>query len=161
MLPRDRIPLRPIRIRPARHRDPIVWGASVVADSAQFSACVTELGDPRYIGTALTLQTSIGFLITTLTIRLLPMLVDAVGWRFAFVKRSRPAHFWESSRCCDCDRSRKPPSWPVGGGEAALLCGDVEVRLDEILTGRDLPFAAGLFQAYGAQNSNCIGFKFA
>jgi len=63
----------------------IVWGASVVADSAQFSACVTELGDPRYIGTALTLQTSIGFLITTLTIRLLPMLVDAVGWRFAFV----------------------------------------------------------------------------
>ena len=63
----------------------IIWGASVVADSAQFSACVTELGDPRYIGTALTLQTSIGFLITTLTIRLLPMLVDAVGWRFAFV----------------------------------------------------------------------------
>jgi len=63
----------------------IVWGASVVADSAQFSACVTELGDPRYIGTALTLQTSIGFLITTLTIRLLPMLVYAVGWRFAFV----------------------------------------------------------------------------
>jgi MFS family permease len=62
----------------------IVWGASVVADSAQFSACVTELGDPLYIGTALTLQTSIGFLINTLTIRPLPMLVDAVGWRFAF-----------------------------------------------------------------------------
>jgi MFS family permease len=63
----------------------IIWGASVVADSAQFSASVTELGDPRYIGTALTLQTSIGFLITTLTIRLLPLLVDAVGWRFAFI----------------------------------------------------------------------------
>ncbi|PYQ52084.1 MAG: MFS transporter [Acidobacteria bacterium] len=63
----------------------IIWGASVVADSAQFSACVTELGDPRYIGTALTLQTSIGFLITTLTIRLLPILVNAVGWRFAFI----------------------------------------------------------------------------
>jgi MFS family permease len=63
----------------------VIWGASVVADSAQFSACVTELGDPRYIGTALTMQTCIGFLITTLTIRLLPLLVDAVGWRYAFV----------------------------------------------------------------------------
>ena len=62
----------------------IVWGFTVVADSAQFSACVTELGDPRYIGTALTMQTCIGFLITTLTIRLLPLLVDAVGWRYAF-----------------------------------------------------------------------------
>ena len=62
----------------------VIWGASVVADSAQFSACVTELGDPRYIGTALTMQTCIGFLITTLTIRLLPVLVAAVGWRYAF-----------------------------------------------------------------------------
>ena len=62
----------------------VIWGASVVADSAQFSASVTELGDPRYIGTALTMQTCIGFLITTLTIRLLPLLVDAVGWRYAF-----------------------------------------------------------------------------
>jgi MFS family permease len=63
----------------------VIWGASVVADSAQFSASVTELGDPRYIGTALTMQTCIGFLITTLTIRLLPLLVDAVGWRYAFI----------------------------------------------------------------------------
>jgi MFS family permease len=62
----------------------VIWGASVVADSAQFSAAVTELGDPRYIGTALTIQTCIGFLITTLTIRLLPILVSAVGWRYAF-----------------------------------------------------------------------------
>ncbi|HXI61480.1 MAG TPA: MFS transporter, partial [Pyrinomonadaceae bacterium] len=42
-----------------------IWGASVVADSAQFSACVTELGDPQYIGTALTIQTCLGFLLTT------------------------------------------------------------------------------------------------
>ena len=62
----------------------VIWGASVVADSAQFSACVTELGDPRYIGTALTMQTCIGFLITTLTIRLLPLLVERVGWGYAF-----------------------------------------------------------------------------
>ena len=62
-----------------------IWGASVVADSAQFSACVTELADPRYIGTALTTQTCIGFLITTVSIRLLPLTVNAVGWRAAFI----------------------------------------------------------------------------
>ena len=62
----------------------VVWGAAVVADSAQFSACVTELGDPRYLGTALTVQTCLGFLLTTLSIRLMPMLVEKVGWRYAF-----------------------------------------------------------------------------
>jgi MFS family permease len=61
-----------------------VWGATVVADSAQFSACVTELGDPRYLGTALTMQTCVGFLITTVSIAMMPHVVDAVGWRWAF-----------------------------------------------------------------------------
>ena len=61
-----------------------LWGASVVADSAQFSACVTELGDPRYIGTALTVQTCCGFLLTTASIKLIPPLVERVGWRYAF-----------------------------------------------------------------------------
>ncbi len=63
----------------------VVWGVSVVADSAQFSACVTELGDPQYIGTALTLQTCLGFLLTTLSVRLIPPLVEAVGWRYVFM----------------------------------------------------------------------------
>ncbi|MEO8430737.1 MAG: MFS transporter [Acidobacteriota bacterium] len=61
-----------------------VWGATVVADSAQFSACVTELGDPRYMGTALTIQTCVGFLLTMGSIELIPLLVERVGWRFAF-----------------------------------------------------------------------------
>ncbi|HEV7242463.1 MAG TPA: MFS transporter [Thermoanaerobaculia bacterium] len=61
-----------------------IWGATVVADSAQFSACVTEYADPRYIGTALTLQTCIGFLITTISIRMMPLLVERVGWEWAF-----------------------------------------------------------------------------
>jgi len=61
-----------------------IWGATVVADSAQFSACVTELGDPRYMGTALTLQTCLGFLLTMASIELVPLLVSAVGWRWAF-----------------------------------------------------------------------------
>ncbi|HEX8000609.1 MAG TPA: MFS transporter [Pyrinomonadaceae bacterium] len=62
----------------------IIWGASVVADSAQFSACVTELGDPQYTGTALTIQMCCGFLLTTISIQLIPRLVQLVGWRYAF-----------------------------------------------------------------------------
>ena len=62
----------------------IVWGASVVADSAQFSSCVTELGEPRYIGTALTMQTCVGFLLTVVSINLIPVLVAHTGWRYAF-----------------------------------------------------------------------------
>ncbi|MGH9882676.1 MAG: MFS transporter, partial [Pyrinomonadaceae bacterium] len=61
-----------------------IWGASVVADSAQFSTCVTELGDPQYIGTALTIQTCLGFLLTTISIELIPHFVKIVGWRYAF-----------------------------------------------------------------------------
>lgn len=62
----------------------LIWGFAVVADSAQFSAAVSELTDPRYVGTALALQTALGFLLTLVTIRLIPLLVDAIGWRWAF-----------------------------------------------------------------------------
>jgi MFS family permease len=61
-----------------------IWGASVVADSAQFSACVTELGDQQYMGTALTIQTCLGFLLTTISIQLIPLVVNLVGWPYAF-----------------------------------------------------------------------------
>jgi predicted MFS family arabinose efflux permease len=59
-------------------------GASVVADSDQFSACLTELADPRYVGTALTLQIYLGFLLTTTSIALVGKLQGTVGWRWAF-----------------------------------------------------------------------------
>lgn len=62
----------------------LVWGIAVVADSAQFSTMVTELADPAYVGTALTLQLGIGFTLTMATIWLLPLLRDVVGWRWAF-----------------------------------------------------------------------------
>ena len=62
----------------------LVWGFFVVADSAQFSAMVTELAPPHAVGTALTLQTSLGFLLTMVTIQLVPLLVESVGWRLAF-----------------------------------------------------------------------------
>ncbi len=63
----------------------LIWGFAVVADSAQFSAAVSELSDPRYVGTALTMQTSLGFMLTLLTIRIIPPLVERVGWEWAFV----------------------------------------------------------------------------
>jgi MFS family permease len=62
-----------------------IRGATVFADSAQFSACVTELADPRYLGTALTLQICLGFLLTTTaSIALVGRLQHSVGWRSAF-----------------------------------------------------------------------------
>lgn len=62
----------------------LVWGFAVIADSAQFSACVSELCNPQYVGTALTLQTSLGFLLTLVSIRLLPTVERLVGWGWAF-----------------------------------------------------------------------------
>lgn len=62
----------------------LIWGFAVVADSAQFSAMVTEVADDSYRGTALTLQTAIGFLLTLVTIRGVPLLADAWGWQWAF-----------------------------------------------------------------------------
>jgi MFS family permease len=61
----------------------LVWGFAVVADSAQFSAAISELCDPRFVGTALTIQTCAGFLLTTLTIRAVPTLKEAIGWQGA------------------------------------------------------------------------------
>lgn len=64
----------------------IVWGSSVVGDSAQFSAAVTELADSRFVGTALTLQLGVGFALTALAIWLLPLFAEWIGgWRWAFV----------------------------------------------------------------------------
>jgi MFS family permease len=61
----------------------LVWGITVVADSAQFSAAVSELAPGDLVGTALTLQTSLGFLLTCFTIYLLPWVAERVGWRWS------------------------------------------------------------------------------
>ena len=62
----------------------LVWGITIVADSPQFSSCVIELSPPEYVGTMLTIQTCLGFLLTFATIHLIPLMVEAVGWRYAF-----------------------------------------------------------------------------
>jgi len=63
----------------------IVWGISIVADSAQFSASIAELADRARVGTMLTLQTALGFTLTLVTIHLMPYFVAALTWRYAFV----------------------------------------------------------------------------
>ena len=62
----------------------LVWGFAIVADSAQFSTSVSELSEPEYMGTQLTAQTSMGFLLTLASIQLVPLAVEWVGWRWAF-----------------------------------------------------------------------------
>ena len=62
----------------------LVWGLTIVADSAQFSAAVTELAPPDYVGTALSLQTSVGFLLTLVSTWFVPQMADVWGWRWAF-----------------------------------------------------------------------------
>ncbi|MCQ4159711.1 MFS transporter [Roseomonas sp. GC11] len=64
----------------------LVWGATVIADSAQFSAIVTEVGDPALVGTALTAQLGLGFALTALAIGVVPWAVEGLGgWQWAFL----------------------------------------------------------------------------
>ena len=63
----------------------MVWGFTVIADSAQFSAAVTELSPPEIVGSALAFQMGIGFALTTITIWAVPLLAGMAGWQWAFV----------------------------------------------------------------------------
>ena len=63
----------------------LVWGVAIVADSAQFSASVVELSKAHLVGTMLTLQTALGFTLTLITIHLMPLFIDWLDWRYAFM----------------------------------------------------------------------------
>jgi MFS family permease len=91
----------------------LVWGLAVVADSAQFSAMVTETADARERGTALTLQTALGFLLTIVTIRGVPVLADWWGWRWAFpiLALGPMAGIWAMARL-----RRSPEAAHLAGG---------------------------------------------
>ncbi|HEX9129658.1 MAG TPA: MFS transporter, partial [Gemmatimonadaceae bacterium] len=62
----------------------MTWGFFVIADSAQFSTLVTESVPPHTVGTALTVQTSLGFLLTMLPMQLVPLIAQRAGWRWGF-----------------------------------------------------------------------------
>jgi hypothetical protein len=63
----------------------LIWGFTVVADSAQFSAIVSETTDEEYLGTALTVQTCLGFLLTIVSIRATSAVAEWLGWQWAFL----------------------------------------------------------------------------
>lgn len=61
----------------------LIWGVAVIADSAQFSAIISEVSDQRYVGTALTMQTAMGFLLTAISIRITAYIGEHYGWQWA------------------------------------------------------------------------------
>ncbi|HLJ61199.1 MAG TPA: MFS transporter [bacterium] len=63
----------------------VVWGIAVIADSAQFSAAISELSEPQRVGSSLALQTSVGFLLTAASIQVLPYVARTAGWPAAFL----------------------------------------------------------------------------
>jgi MFS family permease len=63
----------------------LMWGAAVVPDAPQTSACVIELSDKSCVGTMLTVQTCVGFMLTLIPVHVVPMLAEMVGWQFAFM----------------------------------------------------------------------------
>ena len=90
----------------------LVWGFAVVADSPQFSAAISELADARYVGTALTVQTSLGFLLTLLTLQALPPLVEVFGWAGAlpFLALGPAVGVWAMGRLRGLPEARRMAS---------------------------------------------------
>ena len=61
----------------------MIWGIAVIADSAQFSTIISEVSDKNYVGTALTCQVALGFLLTAAVIRLMAAIASRYGWNWA------------------------------------------------------------------------------
>ena len=63
----------------------IIWGLTIVPDSPQYSAMISELSNPAYIGTALAIQTTFGFALSNISIWLLPIIINLTGWTYGFM----------------------------------------------------------------------------
>ena len=88
----------------------LVWGVTVVADSAQFSSAVSELAPPGTAGSALSVQTAVGFTLTSVTILGVGLLdpMGADGWRLGLDRSSPSARSSGSSRCGGCAADPTP-----------------------------------------------------
>jgi MFS family permease len=91
----------------------IFWGIAAIADSAQFSASVVELSDPERVGTMVTVQTCVGFLLTMVSIHLVPPIDAAVGWRWTFAFLSAGPFL---GACAMYALRRDPASMKLTGG---------------------------------------------
>jgi len=92
----------------------LVWGFSVVADSAQFSASIAELCPPERAGTLLTIQTATGFALTAAIVQLLPVWIEFSGWTYAFIPLAIGPAFgvWAMGRL-----RQRPESIRLAGGK--------------------------------------------
>lgn len=103
----------------------LVWGISVVADSAQFSALVTEVAPGHAAGTALTLQTSLGFALTSVSIWLVPVVAEAAGWGWAFALLAPgPVAGILAMRALARERAREELRHATGGSTGDSTRGD-------------------------------------
>lgn len=68
----------------------LIWGIFVVSDSAQFSAMSAMACPRKYVGTALTVQNSIGFAITIISIEWVIRLWDVLGPQVAWLLAPGP-----------------------------------------------------------------------
>lgn len=92
----------------------VVWGVAAVADSAVLTTAALEVADPRYPGTALTVQTALGFLVTVAGIATVPVVADVVGWRAAlFVLGAGPALALPAVWAVRCHLTGRVPVEPV------------------------------------------------
>ena len=91
----------------------VFWGLWIIADSAQFSTVVSEIADPRFVGTALTAQLALGFTLTAVSIALVPVLVSAAGWPavFAVLAAGPLLGAWAMQRL-----ARHPDARRIAGG---------------------------------------------
>lgn len=62
-----------------------IYGVAVIADSAQFSAAIAERAPTGLAGSLLTLQTALGFGLTVISVQLLPVWAEVIGWQYALV----------------------------------------------------------------------------
>ncbi len=66
----------------------IVWGVAIIPDSALYSTLVADAAPPERVGSLLTLQNALGFLLTAMTVQLAPALAALIGWPWVMVMMS-------------------------------------------------------------------------